>query len=132
MQMSDLIRQARRTKDLTQEELGELVGVHHKTVGKWERGVAHPRGKLPKLEQVLGVKLVNRPQDVTRVRVADPATLSNAELVSALLGYTAEMARRLPPEPFEGVIDPETILREGWSATRESDLDGPTSGATNA
>jgi transcriptional regulator with XRE-family HTH domain len=124
MQLGDLIRQARRAKDLSQEELAEKLDVHHKTIGKWERNVASPRGKLPQLEQVLGVKLVNRPENV-RVRVADPTTLSNAELTTALLAYTAELTRRLPPEALDGgPIDPELILRQGWSATRMSDLTG--------
>lgn len=124
MKMGDLIRQARRNLNLSQEDLGDKLGVHFKTVGKWERNVAAPRGKqLPELEKVLGVKLVNRPAD-TRVLVADPTTLTNAELATALLAYTAELTRRLPPEPFSGErIDPETVLRQGWSATRLSDLD---------
>lgn len=117
---------------MSQEELGELMGVHHKTVGKWERGVASPRGKLPKLEQVLGVKLVNRPSEV-RVRVAEPSTLSNAELAAALLAYTAELTRRLPGDAgVEEPVDAAAVLRRGWSATRLSDLDDEDEPETNA
>jgi transcriptional regulator with XRE-family HTH domain len=123
MQLGDLIRHQRRALDLSQEELGELMGVHHKTIGKWERGVASPRGKMPKLEEVLGVKLVNRPSEV-KVRIADPTTLSNAELATALLSYTAELTRRLPSDPVTELIDLERVVKEGWSATRLSDLNG--------
>lgn len=117
---------------MSQEELGERMGVHHKTVGKWERGVASPRGKLPKLEQVLGVKLVNRPSEV-RVRVAEPAALSNAELAAALLAYTAELTRRLPGDGVaDEAIDAAAVLQRGWSATRLSDLDDEDEHETNA
>lgn len=131
MDIKDLIRTARRRLDLSQEELGELVGVHEKTVGKWERGIAAPRGtKLAQLEKHLGIRLTNRPEDVRRVRVAEPADLTNAELSGALLSYLAELARRLPADDLDGPLDSATVLREGWSATRASDLTDEGDGTT--
>lgn len=133
MDIQDLIRAARRRLDLTQEELAELVGVHEKTVGKWERGLATPRGtKLVQLEKHLGVRFTNRPEDIRRVRVAEPADLSNAELAGAVLAYLAELTRRLPADGLEAPLDSATVLREGWSATRGSDLDDRTDGITGA
>lgn len=122
VQISEAIRRARRDKDLTQEELGDLVGVHLKTVGKWERGVAVPRGKLKELEQHLGIQLVNRPSSITRVRVADPTTLSNAELTSAIVSYTSVLQARADQAEMAEPIDADAAERQGWSVTRLSDL----------
>lgn len=118
MQIGELISRARGAKGLDQKELADLVGVHHKTISKWERGLAHPRGKMAVLEDVLGVRLVNRAPAARQD--AKPADLSNPQLVARVMGDLAELTRRLPPEV--DVIDAETVLRNGWSATRRSDL----------
>lgn len=47
------IRDARERASLTQEQLAQLVGVTHRTVGNWERGASVPRNRLAKVREVL-------------------------------------------------------------------------------
>ena len=47
------VRQLRREEKLSQEELGNLVGVHTNTISKWENGAVSNMGKVIKLAQVL-------------------------------------------------------------------------------
>lgn len=55
--LGDRIRAARERKGLTQEGLGELIGVARETVGNWETGVSSPRNKMGALRDVLGDSL---------------------------------------------------------------------------
>lgn len=48
------VRQLRREEKLSQEELGNLVGVHTNTISKWENEAVPNMGKVIKLAQVLG------------------------------------------------------------------------------
>lgn len=48
------IKNKRESKNLTQEELGQILGVNRSTVAMWETGEAFPRAdKLPTLAKVL-------------------------------------------------------------------------------
>ena len=50
-----MISELRKSKNLTQEELGAVMGVTRTTVSMWETGASFPRaGLLPKLAEVLG------------------------------------------------------------------------------
>lgn len=40
--MGDRIRYLRRQGNISQERLGELVGVDRRTIGSWENGVTAP------------------------------------------------------------------------------------------
>ena len=40
--LADNLRKLRRDKDLTQEELGNLLGISYQSVSKWERGESVP------------------------------------------------------------------------------------------
>ncbi len=52
--VGEQIRLLRKTKELTQDELGERLGVTYQAVSKWERGEALPDvGLLPDLADVL-------------------------------------------------------------------------------
>ncbi len=51
------IKKFRTAKGITQEQLGELVGVTTQAVSKWERGGTPDAELLPKLSQVLGVSI---------------------------------------------------------------------------
>ena len=52
------IKEKRKSKGLTQIELGELMGVNRSTVAMWESGEALPRAdKLPFLAEVLGCSI---------------------------------------------------------------------------
>ena len=72
MSLGESIRELRRAKDLTQEELGKLLEMTSQTVSKWERNESYPDAEmLPKLADALGVsldRLYGRP--VTRYRDA--------------------------------------------------------------
>lgn len=48
------IRAARERMGLTQEQLGQQVGVHQRTIGNWERGQTVPKNRLARLRRVLG------------------------------------------------------------------------------
>jgi len=53
---SDLLKEIRRKRGISQEKLAELVGVTRSTVAKWEIGERSPKGDhLIKLSEVLGV-----------------------------------------------------------------------------
>lgn len=41
MQLNERITQARKQAGLTQEQLGEALGVSRQAVSKWESGVSH-------------------------------------------------------------------------------------------
>ena len=55
--MSDL-RMLRRTKDMTQRELAEMVGVSEKTIIRWEKGEQAPNiCDAQRLAKVLGCSM---------------------------------------------------------------------------
>ena len=50
------IAELRKQQNLSQESLGELLGVTNKAVSKWENGSAKPNTALiPKIAEILGV-----------------------------------------------------------------------------
>lgn len=51
------IKKYRTAKGITQEELGQLVGVTTQAVSKWECGGTPDAEILPQLSQVLGVSI---------------------------------------------------------------------------
>lgn len=52
----DLIRGARKQKELTQDKLSELIGVSLGTLNRWEAGKGYPRiGTFKKIESTLEV-----------------------------------------------------------------------------
>ena len=56
MELNERIASVRKAAGLTQEQLGELVGVSRQAVSKWESGVSHePNDVLPMEEVVDGV-----------------------------------------------------------------------------
>ena len=68
--MSDIgsyIKKYRTAKGITQEQLGELVGVTTQAVSKWERGGTPDAELLPRLAEVLEVSIVSLPHRGTVV-----------------------------------------------------------------
>ena len=54
----ELIREARKAKNYTQSELGDLLGVTNKAVSRWEKGESFPDiGVLENLARVLDIKI---------------------------------------------------------------------------
>ena len=74
MNISEKITELRRAKDLTQESLGELLGVTGQAVSKWETSSSLPDILLlPKLCEVLGVSIdefLDVPASVRRKNIA--------------------------------------------------------------
>lgn len=120
MQLGEAIRSARQRRGLTQAQLGEALPnrVHAKTVSKWERGLAIPRGQLPALERALGLRLTNRAS-----APADPAEMSSDDLVGAIVRLVSELARRAPDAetPTHPLAEADVLAR-GWSAIRREDV----------
>ena len=54
-QLSSRIREARERNHLTQELLGERLGVRPQTIGRWERGEAPQRRFFGPLAELVGV-----------------------------------------------------------------------------
>lgn len=58
MSFADHLKQVRKEKGLSQEELAELLNVSRQTVSKWEQGVGYPEvEKLLLLSNRLNVSL---------------------------------------------------------------------------
>ena len=58
MAFSENLRTARKDKNLSQEQLAELLGVSRQAISKWELGEGYPEvEKLAQLAQILGVTL---------------------------------------------------------------------------
>ena len=54
----ELIREARKTKNYTQSELGDMLGVTNKAVSRWEKGESFPDiGVLESLAHILDLKI---------------------------------------------------------------------------
>lgn len=58
MEIGDKIREARLAKGMTQEELGELIGVQKSAIAKYENGrvVNIKRSTLKKISDILGLR----------------------------------------------------------------------------
>ena len=56
--LSETIKRLRQSKDLTQEQLADMLGVTAQAVSKWERGESMPEtALLPKLAQILDTSI---------------------------------------------------------------------------
>lgn len=123
MQLGEAIRAARQRRGLTQAQLGEALPnpVHAKTVSKWERGLAIPRGQLPALERSLGLRLTNRASSPS-----DPVDMSSGDLVSSIVRLVSELARRVPDSDTpERPLTEEDVLARGLSPIRRQDVPPP-------
>ena len=63
--ISELIKKLRKEKDLTQEELGNLLGISGKAVSKWERGENLPDILI--IKEILGHKSICSTEIYTHV-----------------------------------------------------------------
>ncbi|MDN5920245.1 MAG: helix-turn-helix domain-containing protein [Pseudonocardia sp.] len=122
MQIGDALRQARLKKGLRQSDVAAALphSVHPKTVGKWERGLALPRGQVPHLERLLGLRLTG--DEPSTPAPSDLSVMSDTELMGEIMRLFGEMARRLPgtADPTSP-IDAATVLEHGWSVTRRNE-----------
>lgn len=92
MDIGALIKERRIAKGMTQEELGEIVGVQKSAVAKWENGRVSEikRSTLKKLADALGISPVQLLGDVESDPVGTAAELANIYLDVELREMIAE------------------------------------------
>lgn len=106
MRVGATIREARMQKGLTQQELGEAVGVSKPTIAKWESGqtINIPRRHQSKLMEVLGLTA----DQLLGTDPVDPEALA-ADLADYYrdldLQEIAKLYRNLTPEKKRQAID---------------------------
>jgi len=103
------IRLARQRQHMTQAALARRIGVHPKTVGKWENEGQVPAQHFGALEEVLGIQLINREPLATSPTELSQMTYS--ELLNLLMRITAELARRGEPASDGGASSPDWTRR---------------------
>lgn len=58
MSIGEKIKKLRQEKDVSQAELGEIVGVHEKHISRYERGISQPSAEiLRKMADFFGVSI---------------------------------------------------------------------------
>ncbi len=78
----ELIRDARKAKNYTQSELGDLLAVSNKAVSRWEKGESFPDiGVLESLAQVLNLKI----QDLVTGEIQPNEEISTEHALAELL-----------------------------------------------
>lgn len=124
MNLGEIISTERQRRRLSQSDLAAKIGVHKKTISKWENGQQVPSRHLVAIEDALGIQLTNR--QAVPARPTELSQMSYTELLNLQMRITAELARRGPEQPTprdEDLIGPEDVLGRGWSATRRQDID---------
>lgn len=84
--MGNIIKQFREARRLTQEQLGELVGVRKAAVSKWEDGAPPSPASAVRLEEVSGGAL---PRWMTRPDLWDPPPFRADETPEKVKGAAA-------------------------------------------
>ena len=91
MNIGEKIREARLAKGMTQEELGEILGVQKSAIAKYENGrvVNIKRSNLKKIADVLGLKPHELIFEAPTVEAADihAKILMDAEVVEMIEKY---------------------------------------------
>jgi transcriptional regulator with XRE-family HTH domain len=92
MDVGFIIKQARMQKGLSQEELGEMVGVQKSAVAKWENGRVSEikRSNLKKLADALGLKPSQLLGDIETDPVGAAAELADIYLDAELREMISE------------------------------------------
>lgn len=92
MVVGERIRRARQAKNLTQQELGDMVGVQKSAIAKYENGrvVNIKNGTLQKLAKVLDLRisdLIEVDDTITEVAELHARILSDFELLDMIKSY---------------------------------------------
>lgn len=105
--IGDRIRNIRERRNLTQEDLADLSGVHRVTIAKYEAGRIEPKSKsLQKLASALEVS-------VDEI-VNDNSYLRSTASVSTKIPVLGTIPAGIPLEAIEDIIDWEEIPAE-WT-----------------
>lgn len=111
--IGNAIRAARRAANLSQEELGEAVGVHRPTVSSWETGKHEPTAaNLGDIARALGMTVAAL--EALAQEIA--GTKQGARVRESSRGYTAfsppTVTPRIPPRAYNLIYDYCTRLEE--------------------
>ncbi len=69
MRLSEEIKQARKEKHLSQEDLAEQLGVSRQAVSKWENGMALPQGiNREMLNKILELKTIQETEEISEIK----------------------------------------------------------------
>lgn len=82
-------RQLRRQKNLSQAELGKIVGIHYTHIGRYERGLSKPNSETVKrLAEALGVTtdylIEGETDEVAKARLEDRELLNQFREIEKL------------------------------------------------
>lgn len=95
VQIGKFLSELRRERNLTQEQLGETLGVTNKTVSRWETGVYLPPAEnLLALSQLYGVS-INELLSGKRLAEEDYKQQAEANLTSALKASPFPLKERI-------------------------------------
>ena len=144
--LSERIAELRRARNLTQEQLGQLVGVSAQAVSKWEKGGAPDVELLPALADRLGVSIdalfgrgEDAPQNMTRLMGRWLRSIPQAERLNRLFQLLAltlpdiylepnnvnlEQVRAIPPTCYLHNLNAGTVWLRANFTTDEGMLSG--------
>ncbi|MER2603029.1 MAG: helix-turn-helix transcriptional regulator [Candidatus Competibacter phosphatis] len=94
------LRELRKSKNLSQTELGQLVGLHYTHIGRFERGASRPSGDtLMRLADALGVTsdylLDGATHEAAKARFEDRELLKQFQEVEQLPDEDKNVVKKL-------------------------------------
>ncbi len=97
---ADRFYQLRRNKKLTQQELGDLVGLHPTHIGKYERGLSKPSSRNARLladvlETTVDHLMNGELDDIARDKLEDRELLNLFKEVESFSDKDQETVKRL-------------------------------------
>lgn len=103
MSFAENLRNARREKRLSQEDLAQLLDVSRQSVSKWEQGAGYPEAeKLPLLSRALDVSLDSL-MDVETGKIGKPDREAGTITISSPHEHTVVSCRNVISSPkFKG------------------------------
>ena len=123
MSVGTQIMYNRKLKKLTQEDLGDLLGVSYMTIRRWETGKSSPDiSELQKISQVLGVPINELLGNDTSSSAVSPAQDKSNVASLRNTGYSLVYERNgermeLPPTAESYAIFRDIALRMSGVAT---------------
>jgi len=129
MEMGDIIRQLRLKHEMTQEELGKVLGVQKSAIRKYESGLVEniPRSSIQKMAELFGVK----PSYLMGWEDHEPAKQSDVDLPSnvhpvelkrfPMLGEIACGKPIFADEDHESYVSASAKIKADWCLTAKGD-----------
>lgn len=93
-------RDLRRKKNLSQDELGKMVGLHYTHIGRYERGISRPSAEaLKRMAEALGVTadylIEGETDDVARAKLEDRELLYLFQQIESLPDEDKNVIKKL-------------------------------------